>query len=77
MTSTIGYPLLAGHLGDDVVNAVVGPATADISAQAVSNLFVRRLRMLLQECGGCDDEAGCAESALLRIMIDEGLLYGG
>jgi len=42
----------------------------------VINLFVRRLRIILQQRGDRHDHARCAKTALQRVAIGESLLHG-
>src|SRR5690349_9139538 len=47
--SGISFRLAAAHLGDNAVNAAVGAATAKVPANAVSDLLLGSVRMLVQK----------------------------
>src|ERR1044071_8435807 len=74
--SAIATPsfLLIGRLQDGGADADVGPAAAEIAAQALLHLFGRRVGVLVEEGFASDDEAGRAEPALLRVVVNKRLL---
>src|SRR3954471_14062064 len=59
----------AQHRLDDTV---VRAAAAQIAVQRRANLAVARMRVLLQQRGGADQDAGDAVAALHRLSGDEG-----
>src|SRR5436853_7038 len=74
--SAIASPsfLLTGRLQDRRANAYVGAAAAEIAAQSFLDLFGRRVRMLVEKGFAGDHKTGRAETALLRVVVNERLL---
>ena len=52
-------------------DALVGTAAADVAAQPLLDVCERRLGVLVEESPGGDHEAGSAETALHRVVLDE------
>src|SRR5215207_7582963 len=71
------FPLrnLLRGLGDRGANADIGAAAAEIAAEAALDLRRSRIWMLVEKCLASHDEARRAETALLRVVIDESLLH--
>src|SRR5450432_562590 len=65
-----------GYLHHRRFNAGVGPAPAEVSTQTCLDLVGGCMRMLIEKSFRRHDKTGRAEAALLRVIIDEGLLYG-
>ena len=49
-------------------------AAADIVVERVGDLFPRRRRVMVEQCLGCDQDAGQAIAALAGLLVDKGLL---
>src|SRR4029078_6710079 len=73
--SAIALPSFLGRLRDRRSNAHVGAAAAGIAAQSLLDLFGGGGGVLVQEGLAGNHETGVAQATLLRIVIDEGLLY--
>src|ERR1700691_93709 len=69
-----GRNSLLSDLRDGLANSIIRFAAAEVAAKAATNLFGRRLRMLVEKSRAGDDKAGRAETALSSIVIDKGLL---
>src|SRR5258706_7302919 len=63
------------HLHHCRTNTHVGATAAEVAAQPGSQLFARWMRMLIEESLASNHEAGRAEAALLRVIINERLLH--
>src|ERR1700730_2937951 len=61
------------HRVDDVL---VAGATAQIAVQAVTDLFLARLGIALDNLLDRHDHAGRAETALQPVLVPKGFLYG-
>src|SRR5947209_6741337 len=70
-------PLLppAADFADRLANAFVGPAAAEVPAQSAADVFVAGMGVLIEKRLARHHEARRAESALLRVVVDEGLLH--
>src|SRR6185369_9123801 len=62
------------RLRDRGANAHVGSAPAKVAAESLLNLFRRRIWILVEKRLCRDHESRRAESALLAVIVDEGLL---
>src|SRR5919106_7006674 len=71
LTSDLGTGILDGT--DDVV---ISGATAQVPLDAVSDLGLRRVVILLEKRHGRHDHPGSAESALETVAFPESLLDG-
>src|SRR4051812_7916699 len=69
-------PFPAGcDLGYGVANSKVGSAAAEVATQAAAKLFRRGVWMLVEKSFGRDHITRRAEAALLRVVINIGLLH--
>src|SRR6516162_8516255 len=76
-------PCIFGHrsgsflcdLRDRLANPGISTAAAEISTQAAANLFRRGMRVRIEKGFTGDHEPRRAETALRRVVIDEGPLY--
>src|SRR3989442_12020222 len=66
----------ADGLGDRGQHLRVAGASAEVSGDAVANLFLGRMRVLFQQRGGRHQDARNAEPALGHAVADERLLQG-
>ena len=70
--------MTAGHLGrgglNRLHNVLVTGAAAEIAGDAVPDLLLRRVRVLLEEAVGAGDHPGRAEAALQAMMLAKGVL---
>src|SRR5438477_2800993 len=65
-----------GRLEHGLEHARVGAAAAEVAGQAVLDLLEGRVRILLEQRGRGDHEAGSAEAALQGVRLHEGGLHG-
>src|SRR5690348_2658182 len=63
-----------GGAFDGAQDADVGPATADVVVERLSDLFPRWRRVIVEQCFGGDQDAGQAVPALAGLLVDKGLL---
>src|SRR5436190_23617218 len=59
---------------DGAQDADVGPAAADIVVERLGDFFPRRRRVVVEQCLGCDQDAGQAIAALAGLLVDKGFL---
>src|SRR5258708_37877554 len=75
-------PLIVGHglrssprdLRDSATNSPVGPAAANVPAEAVKEIFLRWAGMLVQQSLAGHNKARRSEPALCGIIVDKRLL---
>src|SRR6266705_580588 len=72
--SAIAPPSFLRRLRDRCSNAHVGSAAAGIAAEPLLDLFGSWVRILVEERLARDNEAWRAKTALLCVVVDEGLL---
>src|SRR5271157_5781381 len=61
---------------DGLDDLVVARATAEVVGQAEANIVLRRIRVVVEQCLGGDQETGRADPALQRGAFQEALLDG-
>src|SRR5512143_871607 len=67
------YSHCLGRFKHSLADTGVSPATAEVAAQSFFSLFHRRVGMLFQESRAGHHESRRAKTALLRVVVDEGL----
>src|SRR5207237_9158533 len=65
----------SGGETDGVEDLRVARAAAEVAGERLANLVLRRVGVLLEQCGGGDDETRRAEAALHGAGVDERLLH--
>src|ERR1022692_4100195 len=63
---------LLGGFQHGLAHAHIGAPAASVAAQAFLDLFVARVRIVVEEGFGRHDESRRAVAALLRVVVDEG-----
>src|SRR5262245_46383692 len=67
-------PQLAGRLLDRLHDVHVAGAAAEVAADPVADLLLRRVRVLAEQPGRLHDHPGGAEAALEAVLVPESLL---
>src|ERR1700693_1925416 len=62
------------HLRNRTLDSVISAASAKIPAEAATDVFRTRMRVLIEKRLEGHDEPGCAETTLRSVVIDECLL---
>ena len=65
---------LGGGVEDGTDDLIVAGAPAEVAGQPIAGLYLRRIRITIQQRFGGDQQARRAEAALQRCMFQELLL---